>query len=437
MVAVGALRDARLESKLADLLLGGDRGHLSDSDPVSIAAAWSLARLGTKSSLGPLEKLAASDAGNLRALAVLGLGKLGDARAAGLVRSLLRSPEAGALPRAAAAFAAGSLGLRGEADALTELSREPDPSVRAQAILALSRLKLDSAGAAIAEALTESSAELGRAGARAAVALVSTASAAPDEVFPVQDGNLDVRQVIDAIHPVAHDPTLEIGALAKLSPSLSRAAAAAAESSPARARALSEALSRGGAGLTLGSFETAARKPTTEERAAAQRLLAEIGGSVVSPLSRMTSHPDPEQRLVPLPFLIGRSEEQARRALESLTRDTDAGVRRATLSALGPEQQQLAGVVAARLNQEQEWPLRATAAEALGRIAQGAADAAVTAALSRAALSDPYALVREAAAKALRSVAGAGSLPVLRQLKERDPEPRVRDLAQTLAKELE
>jgi tetratricopeptide (TPR) repeat protein/HEAT repeat protein len=437
MVAVGALRDARLENKLADLLLSGERGHLSDSDPVSIAAAWSLARLGTKSSLAALEKVAASDGGNLRALAVLGLGKLGDMRAVPQVRALLRSPEAGALPRAAAAFAAGALGLRGEADALAELSRDPDPSVRAQAILALSRLKLESASSAIAEALTESSAALGRAGARAAVGLVSTAAAAPEEVFPVQDGNLDVRQVIDAIHPAAHDPTLEVGALAKLSPALARAAAAAAESSPARARALAEALSRGGAGLTLGSFETAARKPTAEERAAAQRLLAEIGGSVVSPLARMTTHPDPELRLVPLPFLIGRSEEAARRALEVLTRDADPAVRRAALSAMGPEQQHLAGVVAARLNQEEEWPLRATAAEALGRIAKGKSEPPVTAALSRAALADPYALVREAAAKALAAVAGTGSLPVLRQLKARDPEPRVRDLAERLAGELE
>ncbi len=437
MVAVGALRDARLEKKLADLLLSGERGHLSDSDPVSVAAAWSLARLGTRGSTASLEKLAASDSGNLRALAVLGLGKLGDARAVAQVRSLLRSPEAGALPRAAAAFAAGALGLRNEAEALTELSRDPDASVRAQAILALSRLKLESASAAIAEALTEPSGELGRAGARAAVALVSAARPAPDEVFPVPEAGLDVRQVIDAIHPAAHDPTLEIGALAKLSPALSRAAAAAAESSPARSRALSEALARGGAGLTLGSFETASRKPTSEERATAQRLLSDIGSSVVGPLSRMTSHPDPDLRLVPLPFLVGRTEQQAKEALEALTRDVDPAVRRAALSALGPEQRELSGKVAARLNQEQEWPLRATAAEALGRMAQGHADAAVTAALTRAAQSDPYALVREAAAKALATAAGSAALPVLRQLKERDPEPRLRALADRLAKELE
>jgi hypothetical protein len=303
--------------------------------------------------------------------------------------------------------------------------------------LALSRLKLESASAAIAEALTESSSELSRAGARAAVGLVSTSPMAPDDVFPVPEGALDVRQVIDAIHPSAHDPTLEIAALAKLSPALARAAAAGAQSSTVRSRALAEALSRGGAGLTLGSFVTAARKPTEQESAAAQRLLADIGGSVVGPLSAMTDHPDPDSRLVPLPFLIGRSEDAAKRALLALARDAEPAVRRAALSALGPEQAELAGAVAERLGQEQEWPLRATAAEALGRMAKGKADAAVTTALSRAAQADPYALVREAALKALVEVAGGAALPLLRQLKERDPEPRLRGLAERLANELE
>jgi HEAT repeat protein len=187
----------------------------------------------------------------------------------------------------------------------------------------------------------------------------------------------------------------------------------------------------------LGSFETAARKPKAEEQAAAARLLAEVGTGVVAPLARLTSHPDPDLRLVPLPFLIGRSEETAKRALEALTRDVEPSVRRAALSALGPEQRELARGVAARLNKEAEWPLRATAAEALGRMAKSSADPVVAEALTRATLGDPYALVREAAARALVAVVGAVALPTLQQLKERDPEPRLRSLAERLAKEVE
>jgi tetratricopeptide (TPR) repeat protein len=436
MVAVGALRDARLEPKLSTLLLGGERSHVSDGDPVSVAAAWALARLGTRSSLASLEKLSLSESGSLSALALIGMGRLGDVRAVPQVQKLLRSPEAGALPRAAAAFAAGALSLRSEADALTELSRDPDPSVRAQAILALARLKLEPAASAIAEALTEPTPELGRAAARAAVVLVAGVPAAPEEIFPVPEGALDVRRVIDAIHPAPHDPAQELAALTKLTPAVSRAAAAAAESSPRRARALAEALSRG-VGLSLGSFETAARKPRAEEQASAERLLAEVGASVVAPLARLTAHPDPDLRLVPLPFLVGRREDAATRALEALTRDPEPSVRRAVLSALGPEQRGLAKAVAARLGLETEWPLRAAAADALGRIAANEPEPAAVEALTRAALADPYALVREAAAKALARVSGGAALPALHRLKEGDPEPRIRSLAARLSAELQ
>jgi cellulose synthase operon protein C len=432
MVAVGALRDPRLEQKLTDVLLG-EGGHPSDADPVSVAAAWALARLGTKGSARSLQKLESADGGNLRALSLLGLGQQADAGSVNLVRAVLRSPEAGALPRAAAAFAAGALGLRGEAEALTELSRDADPSVRSQAILALARLELEPAAGAIAEALTDPSPELGRAAARAAVALVSGDAAVARDVLPVPEGALDVRQVIDAIRPAPHDPTLEVAALARLAPALARAAAAAAESSPERARALSEALSRGA--FTLGSFETAARPPKPEEQASALRLLAEVGESVVAPLARLASHPDPDLRLVPVPFLLGRAEEVAQRALAQLTTDPEPSVRRAALSGLGPTQRDLAPQVAARMNQEPEWPLRATAAEALGRMDN--ADAAVVSALTRAALQDTYALVREGATRALARVLGPRALPTLRQVKARDPEPRLQALAEHLAKALE
>ena len=168
---------------------------------------------------------------------------------------------------------------------------------------------------------------------------------------------------------------------------------------------------------------------------AARRLLVEIGASVVAPLALLTSHPDPDQRLVPLPFLVGRSEEPAKRALSALTTDPEPAVRRAALSALGPAQAGLAQAVAARLPQEQEWPLRATAAEALGRMAKGSGDRGVSEALSRVALTDSYALVREAAARALLAVSGAAAAPVLRQLLAADPEPRLRGLAEELLKQ--
>ena len=116
---------------------------------------------------------------------------------------------------------------------------------------------------------------------------------------------------------------------------------------------------------------------------------------------------------------------------------TNDELKSAVLSALGPDQYRLSRSVAARLTQETEWPLRATAAEALGRMAKNKLDPVAAEALTRVALTDPYALVREAAARALFAVGGSASLATLRQLKERDPEPRLRGLAERLAKELE
>jgi hypothetical protein len=70
-------------------------------------------------------------------------------------------------------------------------------------------------------------------------------------------------------------------------------------------------------------------------------------------------------------------------------------------------------------------------------MAKGSGDSKVASALGRAALADPYALVREAAAQALVAVAGNSALPTLRQLKDRDPEPRLRALAERLTRELD
>ncbi len=82
------------------------------------------------------------------------------------------------------------------------------------------------------------------------------------------------------------------------------------------------------------------------------------------------------------------------------------------------------------------WPLRVRAAEALGRMGHAGgpggnpgAGSAVVETLSTAARSDPFALVREAAARALGSVDAAAARPVLEALAKNDAEPRVRETA--------
>ena len=66
------------------------------------------------------------------------------------------------------------------------------------------------------------------------------------------------------------------------------------------------------------------------------------------------------------------------------------------------------------------------------KLAAGSRDAEAVATLARAARRDDYALVREAAARALHAVDPDAARPVLHELAERDAEPRVRKTAREL-----
>jgi HEAT repeat protein len=110
--------------------------------------------------------------------------------------------------------------------------------------------------------------------------------------------------------------------------------------------------------------------------------------------------------------------------------DPDTGVQRAALSALAESRGKSAvGAIARLLESEEQWPIRVRAAEALGSLAAGSRDADAVEALTAAALKDDYALVREAAVRALSRVDPAAARPILRRVRERDREPRVRDAA--------
>jgi hypothetical protein len=75
---------------------------------------------------------------------------------------------------------------------------------------------------------------------------------------------------------------------------------------------------------------------------------------------------------------------------------------------------------------EEDWGLRVAIAEALGRAGQGA-PAVASAALARALEKDDYALVREAAGRALFAVDPKGSRATLERFARQDAEPRVRE----------
>jgi HEAT repeat protein len=125
-------------------------------------------------------------------------------------------------------------------------------------------------------------------------------------------------------------------------------------------------------------------------------------------------------------FLGARNEPAAREAVARALDDREALVRRSALAAVSKGNAAGASAAARLLASEEDWALRVLAAEALGRA--GAVDEAVVA-LTRAVRSDGYALVREAAARALHAVSPARARPVLEALAKTDAERRVREVA--------
>jgi cellulose synthase operon protein C len=423
MIAAGTLRDPALLPRFKALLAPNDRLRADYSDPVAVAAAWCVARLGSPQARPLLVSLTQTDAPSLRALGALGLGVLRDASAVPLVAKLARSADAGNVTRAAAARALAMLGAKGEREVLAELARAPDRALRESGILALAELAAPEAPDAVAEALLDADADLRAVAALAAGALSTKVYRAPADPLPAPDGRVDVVEVLRALRPGPYSARERVDALEKLVPELSRAGAAMALSSPERARGVVEALGLGPDGTPLPALVGGAEGPDRERAALA---VGRIATGLVPIVRALTRHPYAPVRVTAVEFLGLRSEPEAREALAGAVNDTEPAVRRAALAALRPSDAGLLAGVAARLAVEEDWGLRVAMAEALGRAGQGAPSVA-SAALVRALSKDDYALVREAAGRALFAVDPRGSRATLERFAKQDPEPRVRE----------
>jgi HEAT repeat protein len=122
MVACGSLRDPSLLPKYAALLEPNDTAAAPPGDQVSVAAAWSVARLGSKKALSLLAKMLLHGTPEVRALAALGLGFSHAAQVSGDLVRMARSADTGNIARAAAAFSLGELGGKDAVTALVGIS---------------------------------------------------------------------------------------------------------------------------------------------------------------------------------------------------------------------------------------------------------------------------------------------------------------------------
>ncbi|MBN2196422.1 MAG: tetratricopeptide repeat protein [Polyangiaceae bacterium] len=430
MIAVGMLRDPALVPRLEGFLVIRGKARADEADPVVVAAAWSVARLRDARARRLLLTLLDSDAPSLRAMGAVGLGLLGDQRSRELLVKVARAPEWGPLPRAAAADALGRLGGGSSTVPLAELAVAADPTVRGTAVIALARVRAPDAERMVADALVAVDPEVQRAAAAAAAALATGEIREPAEPLSAGEGSIDVRRCLESLRPTDYSLAERVAALARLRAPLAQAAAAAAVSSPDRARVIADAIRPVGdhAGfLPLTGDLTGA---TAAELATAAAVAGEVARAVVPAFVALSGHPAPEVRARALALLARRDEPEARTVIANALTDPALPVRRAALAAVATRRDRTtAEAVAKVLLEPGDWPVRVWAADALAKVGPTAATPAVTRALVRATLEDDTALVREAALRALVAVDRAGAGAVLRQVERDDPEPRLRAAA--------
>jgi HEAT repeat protein len=463
MVACGALEDAGLVPKYEALLFPKDSQAEDQAvtDSVAVAAVWGLARMNDGKAVPLLRRIAGNGTPPMRALAVLGLGMSRDKSSVAEIATVARTLAAGTVARAAAAYALGELGAESEAPTLLALAEGSDPLPRQMALLSLARMAQASgkepawqrsAVAAMADAIfagTDADSDRARAAAealeRAAVAGLVMLSQPPSkgapqrETLPVPEAGVEVEATLDALVPRDASEQDRAAALVKFAEPIQRAALTALQTSPERARAVLDALGTGEGQLEpLLGKDTArgAPAPTSQGAAVAaahdkvREMLKALEPSIV-PRAR---DPNPSVRTKAIVLLAGSSSDGAATAVIDGVEDATESVQRVALSAIGKQASARAvGAVGKLLATHDNWAMRVLAAQAMGRLGAAGAGADATKLLREAATKDKYALVREAALKALAAFDAAAARALAAQMAQGDAEPRVRETAKTIA----
>jgi tetratricopeptide (TPR) repeat protein/HEAT repeat protein len=463
MIACGALRDPGLVPRYTAYLMPKGPGELTPTDAIAVAAVWGVARMKEPRALPLLRALARAGAPDVRALAVLGIGALGDKASIPELTALVREIDAGDIARAAAAYALGELGAGGAARLLVTMAEEGDPLPRQMALLALARLHAGQGApggaphaavlAAMADAVLSggdpdspraraASESLRRAGSAALVMMAAGArdpsrlggGKAEGDPFPVPEGSVHVDAILTALVPVAFSTKERASVLVSYGDVLERAARTALETSSERARTVLAALALGNGAVEpfLGPVE----EPDTElARAKARALVASLEPSVLA----LVRHPDARLRTQALSLLMTSDSDAATSAIIDATSDPDEAVQRVALAALGarPSHRVARAFDACGhiLTHNESWAMRVLAAEAtgrLGKLSSGEASPAAVAELTQAASSDSYAMVREASLDALVNVDPKAAIALAERMVASDPEPRVRDAAKAV-----
>jgi tetratricopeptide (TPR) repeat protein/HEAT repeat protein len=432
MIATGALKDPSLLPRYEELVAPKNQDAAVPGDPVTVAAAWSVARMGDRKAAPLLVRMLSSGAPEVRAFGALGLGLLRDKKAAPALEDLARAPDGATLSRAAAALALGEIEAASAAPTLLALAFGPDPSVRSAALAALARLRHAAAQPQALRALFSEHETERRTAAAVLVALQPTTSPRPRELLPVPQGAVELRAVLEGMLPGGFSPAERARTLVALESDLARTAASAATSPERAVRVADALLARSTVGFA--PFTDGLESLPEAERVAAEKSAAVIRRAVIPAFAALVRHPSVALKIRALRILEGSPEDVATTALIEALQDGDETVVRAALAAVASTPGVRAIPPVARLlASSPSWSLRAASAEVLGSLVrrEGASPDVAFQALSKAATSDVFSVVREASLRALAAAKAPGLASVLERVNN-DPEPSLRELAARL-----
>ncbi len=462
MIAAGALREPQLLPKYEEYLF--PKGGVTPKDEVAIAAAWGVARM--LAGLGP-SKAGAADGrrarelavriveapemlpSEMRVFAVIALGRTHDKAYVDKLEAFLKRGDAGWAGRAAALWALGEIGDPSARSIVAgNLEASTDAGVRQAAMLSLVRLTLAGNGrldpkkgapvsmpadvpiATFADLALDPAPRLRRAAAIALAALATGELRGVAEPLPVPEGALNADAAIAALLPTSYAPADFAAALVVHQKALASAVSTALQTSKDRSIVAFDAMLSRPEGWGLGLFTDPG--PQGDPPRAALDAAARIADAAEPFVLGLVHHPELAVQLRAVRWLGRRDTRPAREALVDALTDAAPEVQRLALEMLSLRGD--AGSVApiaAVLAAHKQWSMRADAARALGDIGKRDAAAEVEAPLARAASSDPFAFVREAALRALAR-SGRPATATLQKAARDDAEPRVREAAASL-----
>lgn len=446
MVAAGTLADDTLLPRLVQALERDGKLDVDGADPVKVAAVWGIVRVNTPASRQQLRRLLTVGAPSVEALAALGLGLGKEHRDAQVLTDLIESPAESQVVRVAAGLALTGVhpDARESARAgasLLRLAQQVRPGLRESVLVALACLNTNDARKLIAQDLVSSAPASRAAGQRVAGILVSGQYTARGSLKEPPTQGVDIEWLLDQFAPVAPTAEEQARALilleAELLEAMQGSSLGDAEQMAWRAESF---LARQGK-PALAPLTDQLEEVAPELRRQTEGVAARLSERMTPAFVELVAHPSSSQRAIAVRYLASRVEPAAISRVSAAVFDEDLRVQHSVLVSIA--QFAPSGVAPsvglALADRDLSWATRSRAAEALGSLAVAEKDNdardVMVEQLGRAALEDPMALVREAAALALGKIRGSATTRALQRVAETDKEPRLRELASRLLAE--